>query len=271
MPEFLHADDARIAYERVGQGPPLVLMHGAEASRQMFAALVPLLAGRFTVIAYDQRDCGETEAPPRAATLADLAADAAALIRGVAGGRAHVFGSSFGGRVAQALALLHPGCVDRLVLASTWPLPHAYEALYPEGAAGIAALRARLPDSAEELAGWFFPEPFLRERPELRRVFATARADTERSRRRAQTVKSTLQCSSGAIARSPTLVIAGDLDRVVPPQLTMQLADAIPGCERRMLPGIGHVSVMQAPEQVAAALTDFLLIPTMEATHAGRR
>lgn len=270
MPEFLQAGDVRIAYERAGQGPPLLLMHGAEADRQMFAALVPLLARHFTVVAYDQRDCGDTEAPARPATLGDLADDAAALIRGLGMGRerAHVFGSSFGGRVAQALALLHPECVDRLVLASTWALPHSYEALHPEGAARIGELRARLPESAEELAGWFFPEPFLRERPDLRRIFAAARPETERSRRRAQTVAGTLDRSPAAIAAA-TLVIAGELDRVVPARLTMQLADAIPACERRLLAGIGHVTVMQASESVAAAVTEFL--STMEADHAGCR
>jgi 3-oxoadipate enol-lactonase len=270
VPEFLQAAGVRIAYERAGDGPPLVLMHGAEASRQMFAALVSLLAPSFTVIAYDQRDCGETEAPLVAATLVDLANDAAALIRVVGGGRAHVFGSSFGGRVAQALALLHPECVDHLVLASTWPLPHTYEALYPEGAASIGALRARLPESAAELAGWFFPERFLSERPDLRRIFAAARADTERSRRRAQTVASTLDRSPAAIAPLPTLVLAGELDRVVPARLTMLLAEAIPGCERSVLAGVGHVAVMQATDQVAATLTKFFAT-TMEAVHAGRR
>jgi len=267
--EFLHAGDVRIAYERTGEGPALVLMHGAEANRQMFAALVPLLAPRFTVIAYDQRDCGDTEAPAHAATLADLAHDAAALIRGLGRDRAHVFGSSFGGRVAQALALLHPECVDRLVLASTWPLPHAYDALYPEGAARIGELRARLPESADELAGWFFPEPFLRERPDLRRIFAAAKPQTERSRRRAQTVAGAFDRSPAAIA-APALMIAGELDRVVPPRLTMQLADAIPGCERLTLAGVGHVTVMQATASVAAALADFLST-TMETDHAGRR
>jgi 3-oxoadipate enol-lactonase len=266
--EFLHVGDLRLAYERAGEGPPLLLMHGAEANRQMFAALVPLLAPRFTVIAYDQRDCGDTESPPRAATLADLAHDAAALIRGLGHERAHVFGSSFGGRVAQALALLHPERVDRLVLASTWALPHSYDALYPEGAARIGELRARLPASAEELAGWFFPEPFLRERPDLRRIFAGARPQTDRSRRRAQAVASTL-VRSPAVIEAPTLVIAGESDRVVPAKLTMRLAEAIPGCERRLLAGVGHVTVMQATESVAAALTEFL--STREVDHAGRR
>jgi len=267
MTEFLQAGDVRIAYERAGEGPPLVLMHGAEANRQMFDALVPLLARKFTVIAYDQRDCGETESPSRAGTLTDLAQDAAALIRGLGHERAHVFGSSFGGRVAQALALLHPEAADRLVLASTWPLPHTYEDLYRDGAARIGELRSHLPDSAEELATWFFPEPFLRQRPELRRIFANARPQTGRSQRRAQTVASTLNLSPTAI-EAPTLVIAGMLDRVVPARITMQLADAIPHCKRVLLEGVGHVTVMQATDHVAETLIAFL--NRKEPAHAGR-
>ncbi len=123
MTDFVQAGEVRIAFDRAGRGPALVLMHGAEASRQMFAELVPHLARHFTVIAYDQRDCGDTQAPERASTLADLANDAYLFIKAMGFKRAHVFGSSFGGRVAQALALLYPKSVDRLVLASTWPLP----------------------------------------------------------------------------------------------------------------------------------------------------
>jgi 3-oxoadipate enol-lactonase len=268
MPEFVRAGDVRVAYERTGEGPPLVLIHGAEANRQMFAALAARLARRFTVIAYDQRDCGDTESPGIAATLADLARDAAELVRGLGHEKAHVFGSSFGGRVAQAMALLHPEAVDRLVLGSTWALPHTYEALCPEGAARLGGLRARLPDSAEELATWFFPERFLQEHPELRRIFANARAQTERAQRRAQAVASTLNLSPAAI-ESPTLVLAGALDRVVPANLTMQLAQLIPHSEQLLLEGVGHVTVMQATELVADALTDFLT--TRETSDASRR
>lgn len=260
MPEFLTAGPVRIAYERRGDGPPLVLMHGAEANRQMFAALAELLVPRFTVIAYDQRDCGDTEGPSQAATLADLADDAAALIRGLGYERAHVFGSSYGGRVAQALALRHPQVLGRLVLGSTWALPHTYEALNPQGTAAIAALRARLPDSAEELAGWFFPEPFLQQRPELRRLFAGARPHSERGQRRTQAVASTLDADPAGIT-APTLVLAGEQDRVVPARLTLQLADAIPHSRRLLLAGVGHVTVMQATQPVADAITDFLSTP----------
>jgi 3-oxoadipate enol-lactonase len=76
MTNFVQAGEVRIAFDRDGQGPALVLMHGAEATRQVFAALVPHLAKHFTVISYDQRDCGDTQGPERAATLTDLANDA---------------------------------------------------------------------------------------------------------------------------------------------------------------------------------------------------
>nr|WP_255429550.1 alpha/beta fold hydrolase [Ramlibacter albus] len=233
------------------------MMHGAEANRQMFGALVPLLADRFTVIAYDQRDCGDTESPAQPATLQELANDAAALVHGLGWERAHVFGSSFGGRVAQAMALLHPGSVDRLVLGSTWAIPLTYEQAYPEGASRIGELRLRLPDTAEELAGWFFPERFLRERPDLRRIFANARPNTERSQRRTRTVSAALNLTPAAI-EAPTLVFAGALDRVVPPQITTALADSIPGSRRLMLDDVGHVTVMQATDAVAHAITNFL-------------
>ncbi len=256
MTGFVQAGDVRIAFDRVGAGPPLVLMHGAEASRQMFAALLPHLSAHFSVIACDQRDCGDTEGPERPATLADLADDAARLLGALGLERAHVFGSSFGGRVAQALALRHPGKVDHLVLGSTWPLPDAYEALCPD-AARLADLRRGLPATAEELATWFFPEPFLLERPELRRVFANARAESARSLRRAAAVQTTLDVDAAAIT-APTLLLAGELDRVVPPAVTLAMAHRIPGARSAVLPGVGHATALQAPVLLARHIVRFL-------------
>ena len=256
MTDFVEAGELRIAFDREGSGPPLVLMHGAEASRQMFSALVPQLAKHFTVIAYDQRDCGETEGTDAPATLADLAGDAHRLIKALGFRRAHVFGSSFGGRVAQALALLHPQSVDHLVLASTWPLPRPYEELCPE-ARHLAQLRQGLPATAEELATWFFPEPFLQQRPELRRIFASARPQSARAARRAATVTTTLENGVADIV-APTLVLAGELDRVVPATVTLAMAGRIRGADAALLPAIGHVTTMQAPEVVAHHLVRFL-------------
>lgn len=253
---FLDTGELRTAFDREGDGPPLLLMHGAEASRQMFAPLVPHLAQHFTVIAYDQRDCGQTEGPEHASTLTDLANDAQQLIKALGFKRAHVFGSSFGGRVAQALALLHPRSVDRLVLGSTWPLPRPYEELCPD-AQRLDALRRGLPATAEELATWFFPGDFLAQRPELRRVFATARPASERSARRMATVQTLLGQGVADIV-APTLVLAGELDRVVPPSVTLAMAGRIRGADAVLLPAIGHVAAVQAPEVLAHHIVRFL-------------
>ncbi len=256
MTDFIQAGEVRTAFERDGEGPPLVLMHGAEASRSMFAALVPHLSKHFTVIAYDQRECGDTEAPERAVTLADLANDAQQFIKALGFKRAHVFGSSFGGRVAQALALLHPQAIDRLVLGSTWPLPRPYEELCPD-ARRLGDLRSGLPGTAQELATWFFPEAFLAQRPELRRIFANARPASARSARRAATVASTLDEGAADIV-APTLVLAGELDRVVPPSVTLAMAGRIRGADAVLLPGVGHVTAMHAPEVIAHHMVRFL-------------
>jgi pimeloyl-ACP methyl ester carboxylesterase len=256
MTSFVQVGGLRIAFDRQGEGPPLLLMHGAEASRQMFSALMPHLAGHFTVIAYDQRDCGDTDGPEAGSTLADLADDAQQLIDALGLGRAHVFGSSFGGRVAQALALRHPHAVDRLALGSTWPLPDAYEARCPD-APRLAALRRQLPATAEELATWFFPEDFLLQRPELRRVFANARPESARSARRAATVRTTLDRDIVAIA-APTLLLAGELDRVVPPGVTLSMVTRMQYATAVELPGIGHATALQAPELLAPQLVRFL-------------
>jgi pimeloyl-ACP methyl ester carboxylesterase len=257
MTNFLRTGELRIALDREGDGPPLLLMHGAEASRSMFAALVPHLSKHFTVIAYDQRDCGETEGPDRPSTLADLAKDAQELMKALGLRRAHVFGSSFGGRVAQALALLYPRVVDHLVLASTWPLPRPFEELCPD-AGRLDQLRRELPATAEELATWFFPEPFLEKRPALRRIFANARPESARSSRRAATVATALDMGVADIV-APTLVLAGELDRVVPPAVTLAMSDRIRGADAALLPGIGHVTAMQAPEVLAHHLVRFLI------------
>ena len=119
---FFEANGVATAYRTSGRGAPVVLLHGGEADHAMFDGLSRALNGHFTVIAYDQRDSGATRNPPLSYSLADLADDAAALIRGLGYDRAHVMGTSLGGLIAQALAARHPDSIDRLILSSTWKI-----------------------------------------------------------------------------------------------------------------------------------------------------
>ena len=114
----LQANGTIIAYARSGTGPPIVLMHGAEADHSMFATLVAQLEKRLTVIACDQRASGDTCKSHEPYTLEDTGDDAAALIEGLGFEKAHVYGTSLGSLIAQSLAVRHPERVDRLVLAA---------------------------------------------------------------------------------------------------------------------------------------------------------
>lgn len=256
MATWLDDGDLRVAHDVTGSGPPLLLLHGAEGSRRMFDGLIPRLSAHFTTIAYDQRDCGETEGAARDVGLAGLADDAARLIHGLGFDEVHVYGTSFGGRVAQAVAHRHPHLVKSLVLGSTWPLPLALEELNPAGIRQILALRDRLPESADELAAWFLPEPFLAAHPDMRGIFRNAPVRGARSARRAAAVADAPALEPELIG-ARTLCIAAALDRVVPPAITLALADRIPGAQRVILEGAGHAAAVQMPEVIAHHLREF--------------
>ncbi len=257
MPEFIDLGDVRTAFEVAGEGPPLLMLHGAEGSRRQFARILPALSDRYTVIRYDQRDCGDTVGPERTPTLIDLADDAMQLLEALGHASAFVFGTSFGGRVAQAFAVRHAKAVRRLVLASTWPLPVSLAQANAEVAREIAVLRAQLPASAEQLAALFFPAPFLAEHPAFRAHFAAAPARSARSDRRAAVVGDRPALALSQIDR-PTLLVAGELDRVVPAALTLSLAQHIRDTRPVLLPGVGHLGTAQAPEALARHLREFL-------------
>ncbi|MEJ8850805.1 alpha/beta fold hydrolase [Variovorax rhizosphaerae] len=257
MAEVIELRGTQTYCEVAGHGPPLLMLHGAEGSRRQFTAIRPELEPHFTVITYDQRDCGDTANPETPATLVTLADDAKALLEALGYPTAHVFGTSFGGRVAQALTARHAAAVRRLVLASTWPLPLSLATANAEVAHVLGQLRSQLPASAELLAEYFYPPDYLAAHPAARRHFASAPARSDRSDRRRETVTDNSDLNIARIGQ-PTLLIAGAMDRIVPPELTLALAESISDTQAIVLPGVGHLGVTQAPAAVARHVVDFL-------------
>jgi pimeloyl-ACP methyl ester carboxylesterase len=251
------ANGTTIAFAQTGQGAPLLLLHGAEADHAMFDAFAPLLAAHFTVIAYDQRDCGGTRNPATPYGLGELADDAAALIAALGYERAHVFGTSLGGAIAQVLAARHPARIDRLVLSSTFRAGAAPLAINPEVFPRLANLRAGLPGTAPEIARYFFPDDFIAHRPEVIDIFKGNRRDEAQKRRRAGILAQPVEVDLGAIT-APTLIVVGDRDRLIPPAHSLSLAREIADARTATLPGLGHVATIQDPQAVAAAVLAFL-------------
>lgn len=251
------ANGTTIAYAQSGQGAPVLLLHGAEADHSMFDGFARLLAPHFAVIAYDQRDSGGTCNPPLPYGLAELADDAAALITALGHERAHVFGTSLGGAIAQLLAARHPARVDRLVLSSTFRAGTPPLAINPDVFPRLAALRAGLPATAAEIARYFFPEDFIGRRPEVVDIFSGNRRDEGQKQRRGSILAQPVDVDLGAIS-APTLVIVGEKDRLIPPAHSLSLAREIPGAQTAILSGLGHVATIQDPEAVARTVLRFL-------------
>jgi 3-oxoadipate enol-lactonase len=253
----VQANGTTIAFVRRGSGAPLLLIHGAEADHSMFDALGALLAEHFTVIAYDQRDSGATRNPDTPYGLTELADDAAALIEALGFERAHVFGTSLGGVIAQVLAQRHPQGIDRLVLSSTFRAGAAPASLNPEVFTRLAALRAGLPGSASEIARYFFTERYLAVHPEVAAIFAGNRRDAAQKQRRAAILARAVAVDLGAIS-CPTLVLAGAEDRLIPPSHTLSLASELPDARTATIAGAGHVAAIQDPKAVAREVLAFL-------------
>jgi 3-oxoadipate enol-lactonase len=255
--QFFEAHGVATAYRISGRGAPLVLLHGGEADHAMFDGLARALNGRFTVIAYDQRDSGTTRNPSVAYSLADLADDTADLIRGLGHNRAHVFGTSLGGQIAQALAARHPECIDRLILGSTWKINRSPLEVNPDAFRTLASYRADTAGNAPKIAEYFFPPDCLRDRPELIDIFRGNSRDDGQKARRGAILAQPVAADLASFDR-PTLLLAGSEDRLIPNSETFAIARDLKRAETCVIEQVGHVSSIQAPERVAEAVIAFL-------------
>lgn len=260
---FVPDESVRTAYRHIGSGPLLLLIHGAEADHTMFLGLMDALAGDFSVVAYDQRDSGRTENGSELYDLENLANDAATLINVLietSGGRSvHIYGTSFGGQIAQVIAARHSHLVDRLILGSTWSVDRRLDDVNATAIEQLAHLRGQLPDSAEQIAAFFFSQTFLAARPGTVELFRGTQRTTAQARRRALMMQAAPPVIDFADITAPTLLLAGGADRLIPPAETFDLARLIVHTHQQELSDLPHVGAIEDPERVAHAIRNFLL------------
>jgi len=240
-----------IYYERRGSGPPLLYLNGSGATLATMGPVLDPFAARCDLLAHDQRGLGRTEIPPGPYTMGDYAADAAALLDHVGWDRCRVVGISFGGMVAQELAVTWPERIERLALLCTSP-----------GGAGLASypLHELAELSDEERAATYLPLLDTRFTPEWlasherdRQVaeMLAARRSGSRPSEQARGEREQLLARSrhdvtdrlGRIA-CPTLVAGGRYDGIAPPANSEAIAARVPGAELRFYEG-GHAFMTQ--------------------------
>jgi 3-oxoadipate enol-lactonase len=251
-------------YERVGSGPPLLFISGTGGDlRQRPNLLDRPLATMFDTVGYDQRGLGRSGKPDIPYAMADYADDAAALMDHLGWRSARVVGVSFGGMVAQELALRHPGRVERLVLACTSP-GGAGGASYPfheiHHLTGEARARHMIPiaDTRRD-AAWMAANP--KACADLIALGATDPFAHEPGR--AMGARRQLEARAGHDVWDrlhridcPTLIAAGRYDGVAPPANQRNLASRIAGSQLRFFEG-GHIFLIQ-DHSAYPAVAEFL-------------
>src|SRR5690554_829391 len=118
--EFVETGGLRIAYEQVGDGPPLVFVHSGASDSRSWAPQLADLSDEFTVVAWDEPGAGRSSALPEDFGLTDYADGLAALIVALDRGPAHIAGLSWGGTVVLELYRRHPELVATLIMMDTY-------------------------------------------------------------------------------------------------------------------------------------------------------
>jgi pimeloyl-ACP methyl ester carboxylesterase len=270
-------DGFRLAYDRAGDGPPVLLLHGWPGDRGDFRALVPMLDG-LDVIVPDLRGFGESDKHPREPSEAYSAAAQAASVTALLGelglSGVVVAGYDIGSRIAQAMAAAQPGLLRALVIAP--PLP------------GIGQ---RILDPAAQREFWYQPfhqlalaEELVDGNPAAVRAylahfwshwsgpgFELAAADLDRlaghySKPGAFTASiGWYRSNAGAVARSlaeqapapgdrvhvPTTVLWPGHDPLFPVAWSDRLGEFFDDARLRMMPSAGHFSPLEDPEAFA--------------------
>ncbi len=258
--------DIEIYFERIGEGLPLLLIMGLGANRDWWdPRLVEELSRNFELLLFDNRGTGRTDASDSEYTMRLFADDVAGLMDALHIRQAHVLGISMGGMIAQELALNYPEKVNGLVLCSTncgrsKSIPASQTTL------GLL-MRAGGASSEEGLARATVPLCFTRE-------FVDAHGDQIEAwiQRvlRYPTSRDTFLRQLQAIAAfdtydrlhgidSPTLVLHGRQDILIPPQNATVLAEAIPGAGLRILEHSAH-GLSEDLGDMIEAITEFLLL-----------
>ncbi len=246
----------RVHVQTCGEGEPLLLYSGIWGEVGLWDRLLPHFHG-FRTIAFDPPGIGRTQMPRVPMTMWGLAQFGTHVLDELGVANAHVLGASFGGAVAQQMAVTHASRVRRLVLVSTsfggFAMPGDISAMWHFINPG-----SYHPARLEKVAGTMFGGR-MRTEPELVRTMHVRRPKSpwQAMYRMAPLFAWTSLPWLWAI-RQPTLVVSGDDDPVTPHINHRLMAALIPRGQLHTVPGGGHLALIDSAAEVAPVITKFL-------------
>jgi len=246
----------KLHYQTAGQGARVLFIGGTGGDlRQRPGVLESPLAESCRVLAYDQRNLGQSDKPPAPCSMADYAEDAAALMAAVGWRRAAVVGFSFGGMVAQHLALHHPRRVERMALlcapsggagGASYPLHELWELPLPQRARRMVELADTRRHAAWQAAHAREMEALVAEAAQGMELTQSQPGGEEGIKRQLAARRGHDTWPRLGEIAAPTLVCAGAHDGIAPLDALRGLAGRIPGARLEVFDG-GHLFFRQAP------------------------
>ena len=250
---FLTLPDGTRIYHEVHGVPgadTIVLLEGMGGDIPGWRRNIPHLAAELRVVAFDLRGNGRSSDPPSSATMSTFVDDTIAVLDALGIDRAHVYGQSFGGMVAQETALAHPGRVASLVLAAT----------HCGGRHVVAPPRVAVPKGEpwRSLYALGFPDAEPAHVADDLDVASRQPRHDEGGRRQWEAMQRFDVCDRLGSITTPTLVLHGTEDAMISPVNAELLAARIPNAELQLLEGAGHLYHSERADEADAAVLDFV-------------
>jgi 3-oxoadipate enol-lactonase len=265
MPSTRASDGTRLHYEALGDGPPVLLIHGLGTDTRGWALQRAAFARRYRTITFDNRGAGRSDKPLGPYSLLQMADDTVAVLDAAGIESAHVIGASMGGVLTQMVATRHPERVRSIVLACTacqnppWRrelLGEWIDLAAAEGATAVTRETVRWvvgPRSMRRLApfaslfgGWIGPLGLIRSADGfVAQAEAILAADDD-------------WADELADLRVPALVVVGNQDVLTPRGDSEELAERIPGAELAVIAGGAHGFMIEQWRRFNSVVLEFL-------------
>jgi pimeloyl-ACP methyl ester carboxylesterase len=243
---------------------PLLLIQGLGSNADLWNRVLPGLSRQRRTIRFDNRGIGRSELPPLPWTIEEMADDAGHILDAAGVERAHVFGVSMGGLIAQEFALRYPRRVGSLVLGCTHPGGRDAVRMEHHAATMLIDRSRKTRREAVEAS-----VPFLYGETTSRDDIDQDIAARLRYPLRGKTYGGQLDAMReyrGTLSRLPelrrrTLVIHGSDDKLVQPGNAELIATAIPGARLEWFEGAGHLFWTDQPQRTVDTVNSFLAVP----------
>ncbi len=254
---YLHLPDVRIHYRILGEGPPLVMLHGMGSSSVDWFPVTPMLADRHQLILIDLRGHGLSSLPrSRDYSVVSMAEDVWAVLDHLGLERTAMLGLSLGGCVTIQSAILHPSRLEKMVLVNTFARLRGSGVgdIWSKMKRGIIAMQG-MDKLAHYVAASLFSDPEIQAIAEerLRRNDVKAIMRTMLGLSRLNLLKELPNITA------PTLVLIGDRDKTVPRRCAEELVAGIPNAQLMEVADAGHALPFDQPEAFIEHVLAFLL------------